>query len=192
MKISHYLCSFSWQYHLVQVRPKKICSQIGLCAFDGTRGVRLGCYLHTPILSFDCSCRLKMHINMAEFFLLFNDDCFIYDKLQICMWNIFRGYKLIFLLMKIGLYSMGIESVVHERSGRSSGLDDPAMCSACEMTVVWMQHQLRQNQTQDRILNYVNEVWSYFIQTHGTVHSYSMIIFYPKVDWILQRLHWLS
>lgn len=51
---------------------------------------------------------------------------------------------------------MGIESVVDSR-GRSSGLDD-AMCSACEMTVVWMQHQLRENQTQDLILNYVNEV----------------------------------
>lgn len=63
-----------------------------------------------------------------------------------------------FLRLKIGFYSMGIESVVHESSGRSSGLSDPAMCSACEMTVVWMQHQLRQNQTQDRILNYVNEV----------------------------------
>ncbi|KAK1368337.1 Aspartic proteinase [Heracleum sosnowskyi] len=75
------------------VQPKKICSQIGLCTFDGTRGV-----------------------------------------------------------------SMGIESVVNERSGRSSGLGDPAMCSACEMTVVWMRHQLRQNQTQERILNYVDEL----------------------------------
>lgn len=53
--------------------------------------------------------------------------------------------------------SMGIESVVDENAGKSSGLHD-AMCSACEMAVVWMQNQLRQNQTQERILNYVNEV----------------------------------
>ena len=53
---------------------------------------------------------------------------------------------------------MGIESVVEgKNSGRSAGLHD-AMCSTCEMTVVWMQNQLRQNQTQDRILSYVNEV----------------------------------
>lgn len=52
---------------------------------------------------------------------------------------------------------MGIESVVDENAGKSSGLHD-AMCSACEMAVVWMQNQLRQNQTQERILNYVNEV----------------------------------
>ncbi|XP_022870077.1 aspartic proteinase-like [Olea europaea var. sylvestris] len=77
---------------LSEARPQKICSQIGLCAFDGAHGV-----------------------------------------------------------------SMGIESVVDEKEGRSSGLRD-AMCSSCEMAVVWMQNQLRQNQTQDRILSYVNEL----------------------------------
>uniref|UniRef100_A0A3Q7F5Y3 Aspartic proteinase n=1 Tax=Solanum lycopersicum TaxID=4081 RepID=A0A3Q7F5Y3_SOLLC len=77
---------------LTEANPKKICSQVGLCTFDGTRGV-----------------------------------------------------------------SMGIESVVDEKAGKSAGLHD-AMCSACEMAVVWMQNQLRQNQTQDRILNYVNEL----------------------------------
>ncbi|KAG9145198.1 hypothetical protein Leryth_008972 [Lithospermum erythrorhizon] len=75
-----------------EVPPKQVCSQIGLCTFDGTRGV-----------------------------------------------------------------SMGIESVVDAKSGRSSGLHD-AMCSACEMAVVWMKNQLKQNQTQDRLLNYVNEL----------------------------------
>ncbi|XP_028061631.1 aspartic proteinase-like [Camellia sinensis] len=54
--------------------------------------------------------------------------------------------------------SMGIESVVDEKNGgRSAGLRD-AMCSACEMTVVWIQNQLRQNQTRLQILNYVNEL----------------------------------
>jgi phytepsin len=62
------------------------------------------------------------------------------------------------LLVCESLYSMGIESVVHQSSGKvSSGIRD-AMCPACEMAVVWMQNQLKQNQTQDRILNYVNEV----------------------------------
>lgn len=55
--------------------------------------------------------------------------------------------------------SMGIESVVNEKAGRSAGLHD-GMCSACEMAVVWMENQLRQNQTQDRILDYLNEVKS--------------------------------
>ncbi|KAI3456479.1 hypothetical protein Pfo_013142 [Paulownia fortunei] len=77
---------------LAETQPKKICSQVGLCTFDGTHGV-----------------------------------------------------------------SAGIESVVDEKDGKSSGLRD-AMCSACEMAVVWMQNQLRQNETQDRILNYVNQL----------------------------------
>ncbi|CAK9146872.1 unnamed protein product [Ilex paraguariensis] len=75
-----------------EAQPKKICSQIGLCTFDGTRGV-----------------------------------------------------------------SMGIESAVDEKGGRSAGRSD-AMCNACEMTVVWMQNQIRQNQTQEGILKYVNEL----------------------------------
>lgn len=53
---------------------------------------------------------------------------------------------------------MGIESVVDESSGKvSHGIRD-AMCPACEMAVVWMQNELKQNQTQDHILDYVNEV----------------------------------
>lgn len=55
------------------------------------------------------------------------------------------------------MYSQGIESVVDDKAGRSTGFRD-AMCSACEMAVVWMQNQLNQNQTQERILNYANEV----------------------------------
>ncbi|KAL8490340.1 hypothetical protein ACS0TY_026012 [Phlomoides rotata] len=53
--------------------------------------------------------------------------------------------------------STGIESVVDEKEGRSFGLND-AMCSACEMAVVWMQNQVAQNQTQDRIINNANEL----------------------------------
>lgn len=78
---------------LAEAQPQKVCSQIGLCTFDGTRGV-----------------------------------------------------------------SMGIESVVDENNGKSSGGLRDGMCSACEMAVVWMQNQLRQNQTMDRILEYANQL----------------------------------
>ncbi|XP_074339965.1 aspartic proteinase A1-like isoform X2 [Apium graveolens] len=74
---------------LTEEQPKKVCSQIGLCTFDGTRGV-------------------------------------------------------------------SIESVVDEKNGWSSGHHN-ALCSTCEMTVAWIQNQLKQNLTQDRILSYVNE-----------------------------------
>ncbi|KAK4755829.1 hypothetical protein SAY87_009586 [Trapa incisa] len=78
---------------LAQSQPEKICSQIGFCTFDGTRGV-----------------------------------------------------------------DMEIESVVNEKKDVSSGSPRDASCSACEMAVVWMQNKLRQNQTEDQILNYANEL----------------------------------
>jgi len=53
---------------------------------------------------------------------------------------------------------MGIESVVGDDTQKASGGLRDGMCSTCEMAVVWMQNQLKQNQTQDHILNYVNEV----------------------------------
>ncbi|KMZ70101.1 putative Aspartic proteinase [Zostera marina] len=68
--------------------PEKICSQLGLCEFNGIHGV-----------------------------------------------------------------SMGIETVVGHNN-----LQSDAMCNVCEMTVVWMRSKLSQNQTQENILNYVNEL----------------------------------
>ncbi|XP_023636643.1 aspartic proteinase A3 isoform X2 [Capsella rubella] len=74
---------------LAQGDPKKVCSQIGVCAYDGTHSV-----------------------------------------------------------------SMGIESVVDD----ASGLLNQAMCSACEMAAVWMESELTQNKTQERILAYAAEL----------------------------------
>lgn len=54
--------------------------------------------------------------------------------------------------------SMGIQSVVDMNEGKSSGGFRDATCSACEMAVVWIQNQLRQNQTEDRIIEYINQV----------------------------------
>uniref|UniRef100_A0A7C8ZJU8 Peptidase A1 domain-containing protein n=1 Tax=Opuntia streptacantha TaxID=393608 RepID=A0A7C8ZJU8_OPUST len=77
-----------------EASPKRVCSQIGVCTFDGTHAV-----------------------------------------------------------------SMGIEPVINKENSRKSsdGLHD-GMCSACEMTVVWIQNQLKQNMTKDRIISYVNEL----------------------------------
>lgn len=51
--------------------------------------------------------------------------------------------------------SMGIQSVADDGT---SGLLNQAMCSACEMAAVWMESELTQNQTQERILAYAAEV----------------------------------
>ncbi|KAK8933804.1 Aspartic proteinase oryzasin-1 [Platanthera zijinensis] len=78
---------------LLETQPTKVCSQIGLCAFDGTRSVGLG-----------------------------------------------------------------IESVVKENVGKTSLGGSDAMCSACEMAVIWMQNQIKLNKTQELVLNYVNQL----------------------------------
>ncbi|KAL5981698.1 AP4A phosphorylase [Asimina triloba] len=74
---------------IAQTQPQKICSQIGLCVFDGVEYV-----------------------------------------------------------------STGIKSVVQEKP---SG-DEDVLCTACELAVVWIQNRLRENQTEEQILNYVNEL----------------------------------
>lgn len=53
---------------------------------------------------------------------------------------------------------MGIESMVNEKLEMTSDGVHDAACAACEMAVVWMQNRLRLNETEDQILNYVNEV----------------------------------
>jgi hypothetical protein len=55
-------------------------------------------------------------------------------------------------------FSLAIESVVDENERKSSGGFHVATCSACEMAVVWMHNQLRQNKTEDQILTYINNV----------------------------------
>ncbi|GAU35494.1 hypothetical protein TSUD_384490 [Trifolium subterraneum] len=54
--------------------------------------------------------------------------------------------------------SMGIESVVQPTSRVSSGGRQDAACSVCEMVVVWMQNQLKQNQTKERMINYAESL----------------------------------
>ncbi|XP_059652198.1 aspartic proteinase A1-like isoform X2 [Cornus florida] len=50
-----------------------------------------------------------------------------------------------------------IETVVEkENEGISAG--DSALCTACQMTVVWIQNQMRQEITKDKVLNYVNQL----------------------------------
>ncbi|KAI3755598.1 hypothetical protein L1987_55402 [Smallanthus sonchifolius] len=78
---------------LSEAQPDKICSQMNLCTFDGSRDI-----------------------------------------------------------------SSIIESVVDKNNGKSSaGLNDE-ICTFCEMAVVWMQSQLKRNETEDNIINYVNEL----------------------------------
>nr|CAD1833739.1 unnamed protein product [Ananas comosus var. bracteatus] len=52
----------------------------------------------------------------------------------------------------------GIESVVEKQRKERSSVGDNLLCTACEMAVVWIENQLRENQTKEKILAYANEL----------------------------------
>ncbi|KAI7732243.1 hypothetical protein M8C21_005371 [Ambrosia artemisiifolia] len=50
--------------------------------------------------------------------------------------------------------SSNLESVVENENG----VGDTVLCEACQMAVIWMQNQLRQSQTKEAVLSYVNKL----------------------------------
>ena len=52
---------------------------------------------------------------------------------------------------------------------------DDLLCTACEMTVIWIQSQLRQKGTKDKVLQYVIEV-TYNIST-PTIHKFKLAFY---------------
>lgn len=69
--------------------------------------------------------------------------------------------------------SAGIRSVVDDEVGKSSGPFSSAMCNACETAVVWMHTQLAQNQTQDLVLQYIDQVCFLACKSNAAVHYYT-------------------
>ena len=66
--------------------------------------------------------------------------------------------------------SSNIETVVGKENG---GVQDTVLCEVCQMAVIWMQNQLRQAETKEVVLQYVDKV------THDFYSHY--IIFYMYV-----------
>ncbi|KAG2406437.1 aspartic proteinase-like isoform X3 [Vigna umbellata] len=53
--------------------------------------------------------------------------------------------------------SPGIEMVTEKEQSELTARDTP-LCSSCQMLVLWIQNQLKQKQTKDRVFNYVNQL----------------------------------
>lgn len=53
--------------------------------------------------------------------------------------------------------SAGIEMVTDKEQSELSAKDTP-LCSSCQMLVLWVQNQLKQKATKERVFNYVNQV----------------------------------
>ncbi|XP_021734549.1 aspartic proteinase-like [Chenopodium quinoa] len=54
--------------------------------------------------------------------------------------------------------SAGIESVVERENEKDVSSLNPLFCTACQMTVVWIRNQLREEVTKESVLNYVNKL----------------------------------
>ncbi|KAK7259043.1 hypothetical protein RIF29_24637 [Crotalaria pallida] len=52
--------------------------------------------------------------------------------------------------------SAGIEMVTEKEQRELKG--DTPLCSSCQMLVIWIQNQLKQQNTKDRVFNYVNQL----------------------------------
>lgn len=48
--------------------------------------------------------------------------------------------------------------MVEKESKLNSSTGDTALCNACEMTVVWVQNQLKQKATKEKVISYIYEV----------------------------------
>jgi hypothetical protein len=56
------------------------------------------------------------------------------------------------------LCSTGIESVVEKENKEGSSAGDDLLCIACEMLVIWVQNQLREKETKEAAINYLDKV----------------------------------
>ncbi|KAM1576810.1 hypothetical protein PS2_032971 [Malus domestica] len=54
--------------------------------------------------------------------------------------------------------STGIETVVEKEGKEGSSVGNGALCTACEMAVVWAQNQLKQKGTKEKVLSYISEL----------------------------------
>lgn len=102
-----------------QIRPGKICSQIGLCQFDGTQSA-----------------------------------------------------------------SAGIATVVEKKNKEK--VNDNLFCSACEMAVVWIENQLRTNETKEQILTYANELCEHLPSPSGeSAVDCDKLAFLPNISFTI-------
>ncbi|XP_047250751.1 cyprosin isoform X2 [Capsicum annuum] len=88
-----------WDLLVSGVRPDQVCSQAGLCFFNGAE-----------------------HVSVLELFI-----------------------------------SSNIRTVV-ERENEGSSVGEAPLCTVCEMAVVWIQNQLKQQGTKERVLEYVDQL----------------------------------
>ncbi|CDY21302.1 BnaC03g29860D [Brassica napus] len=169
---------------LSQADPRKVCAQIGLCGFDQRMGIKSVLDDGTSDLINEAMCSvcematvwMQSELNQNE-----TQERILSYAAELCdhipspnqqsAVNCEKVSSMPIVTFTIGgkpfdlspqdfkLKSfdqrMGIKSVLDDGT---SDLINEAMCSVCEMATVWMQSELNQNETQERILSYAAEL----------------------------------
>lgn len=73
------------------------------------------------------------------------------------LWFLY-SQKPLYLIQNLNLCSKIIETKVEAKSGKELAVGDDLLCTACEMTAIWIHTQLKQNKTKAKIFEYVNKV----------------------------------
>ena len=82
-----------------------------------------------------------------------------WDPNLIHLYTIDIGLNRLFdLLWVILLCSNGIEMVTEKEQRNNMSAKDSVLCTSCEMAVVWVQNQLREKATKEKVLDYINQV----------------------------------
>lgn len=80
----------------------------------------------------------------------------------------------------------GIDSVVDKQKEEDLSLNQDLLCTACEMAVVWIENQLRENKTKDRILAYANELCERLPSPNGeSTVSCDLIASMPNISFTI-------
>ncbi|KAL5138604.1 Aspartic proteinase oryzasin-1 [Glycine soja] len=140
-----------WDLLVSGVRPDDVCSQVGLC-FKRAKSESI-LRLSNDLKMFD-GCLIILAVSLkssSEYNQVYNMQKFsakIIVKEPLLPTN-FSGLDT--------LRSNGIEMVT-EKGQRELSAKDTALCTSCQMLVVWIQNQLKQKKTKEIVFNYVNQL----------------------------------
>ncbi|KAJ8447138.1 hypothetical protein Cgig2_022867 [Carnegiea gigantea] len=113
------------------------------------------------VLSNECKDLVSQYGDMI-WDLLVSGVCFhslsLYLTLKLHRWNLIKYALSLPCAHSVWLGIAGIETVVDRENRKSTSVGDDYLCTACEMAVAWIQNQLRQEETKEQVLNYVNKL----------------------------------
>lgn len=99
---------------------------------------------------------MRCAILKCEFFYFFFGLSFLFGSI------IMKPRNHVDLICRICLNlicsSSNIQMVVDKEYKDGTSAHDSALCTACEMAVVWIQNQLQQDGVKEKVLEYVNQV----------------------------------